>query len=60
MDTDTKKVLNSSEIIMQTANESRQNSENLTKSMDEIGGVVSLIKDISDQTKLYNNDRKCS
>jgi len=52
MDLDTKKVLESSEMITQTANESRENSENLSKSMDEIGGVVSLIKDISDQTNL--------
>lgn len=52
MDKDTKNVICDTQKIAETANMSRENSENLGKSMDEIGSVVSLIKDISDQTNL--------
>ena len=52
MNQNTAKVISSSEKITQTANISRETSENLGKSMDEIGSVVGLIKDISDQTNL--------
>jgi methyl-accepting chemotaxis protein len=52
MNKNTKKVIATSEKITQTASLSRETSEHLGKSMDEIGGVVGLIKDISDQTNL--------
>ncbi len=52
MKQNTEQVISSSEKITQTASLSRETSEHLGKSMDEIGSVVGLIKDISDQTNL--------
>lgn len=52
MDENTKNIISATQKIAETANMSRENSENLGRSMDEIGSVVSLIKDISDQTNL--------
>lgn len=52
LDNSTQRIINVTEQITHNANQSRQTSENLGKSMEEIGSVIALIKDISDQTNL--------
>jgi methyl-accepting chemotaxis protein len=52
LDNSTQRIINVTEQITNNANQSRQTSENLGKSMEEIGSVIALIKDISDQTNL--------
>jgi len=52
LDNNTQRIINVTEQITHNANQSRQTSESLGKSMEEIGSVIALIKDISDQTNL--------
>ncbi len=48
----TNKVIKNMENILEVVHSSNEHSEHLNRSVDEISNVISLIKDISDQTNL--------
>ena len=52
MDESTHEIINSVDHVSQILSDSYENTENLSRSVEEISSVMSLIKDISDQTNL--------